>query len=72
MARGQIRRYDPAALAALLMGMVQWVAEIGLLRGDGDIGKYEATVLQLLEQALRTDGESAPRGPGETVAHSAA
>ena len=54
MARKQIRRYDPAALAALLIGMVQWVAEIGILRGDGDIGKYEATVLQLLEQALRT------------------
>lgn len=53
MARGQIRRYDPAALAALLIGMVQWVAEIGLLRGDGDIARYEATVLQLLEQGLR-------------------
>jgi AcrR family transcriptional regulator len=61
MAQGQIRRYDPAALAALLIGMVQWVAEIGVLRGDGDIAKYEATVLQLLEQALRTSGTAAER-----------
>jgi len=28
------------------------VAEIGLLRGDGDVAKYEATVLQVMNQAL--------------------
>lgn len=52
MAQGQIRRYDPATLAAMLIGTVEWVAEIGLLRGDGDVAKYEATVLQVLNQAL--------------------
>ncbi len=52
MARGQIRRYDPPTLAALLIGTVEWVAEIGLLRGDGDFAKYEATVLQVMNQAL--------------------
>ena len=52
MAQGQIRRYDPATLAALLIGTVEWVAEIGLLRGDGDVAKYEATVLQVMNQAL--------------------
>ena len=66
MVRRQIRRYDPAALAALLIGMVQWVAEIGLLRGDGDIAKYEATVLQLLEQALRIGDEAGATNSGET------
>lgn len=52
MARGQIRRYDPLTLAAMLIGTVEWVAEIGLLRGDGDVAKYEATVLQVMNQAL--------------------
>ncbi len=52
MALGQIRRYDPLTLAALLIGTVEWVAEIGLLRGDGDVAKYEATVLQVMNQAL--------------------
>lgn len=52
MAQGQIRPYDPATLAAMLIGTVEWVAEIGLLRGDGDVAKYEATVLQVLNQAL--------------------
>jgi AcrR family transcriptional regulator len=55
MARGEIRRYDPPALAALLIGTVEWVAEIGLLRGDGDIAKYEATVLQVMNRALLPD-----------------
>jgi len=52
MVQGQIRRYDPTTLAALLIGTVEWVAEIGLLRGDGDVAKYEATVLQVMNQAL--------------------
>ncbi len=52
MVRGEIRRYDPLTLAALLIGTVEWVAEIGLLRGDGDVAKYEATVLQVMNQAL--------------------
>ncbi len=52
MAQGQIQRYDPMTLAALLIGTVEWVAEIGLLRGDGDVAKYEATVLQVMNQAL--------------------
>ncbi len=55
MARGEIRRYDPPAMAALLIGTVEWVAEIGLLRGDGDIAKYEATVLQVMDRALLPD-----------------
>jgi AcrR family transcriptional regulator len=52
MLRGQIREYDPATLAAMLIGTVEWVAEIGLLRGDGDVAKYEATVLQVMNRAL--------------------
>jgi hypothetical protein len=36
----------------MLIGTVEWVAEIGLLRGDGDVAKYEATVLQVMNQAL--------------------
>jgi TetR/AcrR family fatty acid metabolism transcriptional regulator len=56
MARGQIRRYDPLTLAAMLIGTVEWVAEIGLLRGDGDVAKYEATVLQVMNQALLPPG----------------
>jgi AcrR family transcriptional regulator len=57
MAKGQLRRYDPPALAALLIGTVEWVTEIGLLRGDGDVAKYEATVLQVMNQALHPDGD---------------
>ena len=55
MARGQVRRYDPAVLAAMLIGTVEWVAEISLLRGDRDFAKYEATVLQVMNQALLPD-----------------
>jgi AcrR family transcriptional regulator len=57
MAKGQLRRYDPPALAALLIGTVEWVTEMGLLRDDGDVAKYEATVLQVMNQALQPDGE---------------
>jgi TetR/AcrR family fatty acid metabolism transcriptional regulator len=57
MAKGQLRRYDPPTMAAMLIGTVEWVTEIGLLRGDGDVAKYEATVLQVMNQALLPDGE---------------
>lgn len=66
MAKGQVRRYDPLTLAALLIGTVEWVTEMGLLRGDGDITKYETTVLQVMNQALLPDGEL--NGAGEREA----
>lgn len=59
MAKGQLRRYDPPTMAAMLIGTVEWVTEIGLLRGDGDVAKYEATVLQVMNQALLPEGEHA-------------
>jgi AcrR family transcriptional regulator len=59
MERGQLRHYDPAVLAALLIGLIEWVAEACLIRGDGDLAEYEETVLGLLHRALLPDGVAA-------------
>jgi AcrR family transcriptional regulator len=52
MDEGQLRRYEPTMLAELLAGLIEWVAEASLIRGDGDPTRYEETVIRLLQHAL--------------------
>lgn len=52
MVEGLIHRYDPLVLAELLAGMIEWVVEACLIRGDGDLARYQETLVQLLQHAL--------------------
>ena len=50
--QGAIRRYDPAPLADLLAGLVEWIAEISLMGFEVDLTRYERTLVTLLQHAL--------------------
>ncbi|MBP8242542.1 MAG: TetR/AcrR family transcriptional regulator [Thermoflexales bacterium] len=63
MKAGLIRRYDPAILARLISGFVEYTAEACLVWGDGDVAPFEKTLIDLLRNALLP----APRRPGQRL-----
>ncbi|HEX9067411.1 MAG TPA: helix-turn-helix domain-containing protein [Ktedonobacterales bacterium] len=55
MDRGEVRPYDPEALAELITALVEWVDEVCLISGARDLRRYEATLVTLLRHALVPD-----------------
>ncbi len=50
--RKELASYDPSALAELLSGLMQWMAEQILLDGKRGALRYEQTLIRLLQNAL--------------------
>lgn len=50
--QGLLYAYDPLVLAELLAGLIEWMVETCLLRGDGDMARYERTLALMLQHAL--------------------
>ncbi len=63
MAHGELVRYDPLVLAELITGLMQWVAERITTGGQGELARYEKTLIQMLQHALvpKQARASAPR-----------
>jgi TetR/AcrR family transcriptional regulator, mexJK operon transcriptional repressor len=58
MDRGEVRRYDPEALAELITALVEWVDEVCLISGARDLRRYESTLVTLLRHALVPDASA--------------
>lgn len=52
MAEGELARFDPEALADLLSGLMQWMAEQVLIDGERSAARYEQVLVRLLQNAL--------------------
>ncbi len=52
MRQGFLHAYDPLVLAELLAGLIEWIVEACLLRGDSDLARYEHTLVRMLQHAL--------------------
>jgi AcrR family transcriptional regulator len=52
MKRGEIREYDPAVLAELVGGLIEWITKVSFVRASCDARRYEETTVRLLEYAL--------------------
>lgn len=52
MEQGQIRRYEPLVLADLITSLFQRASEVCILHTEGDLLRYEETIIQLLQYAL--------------------
>jgi AcrR family transcriptional regulator len=52
MEQGLIHPYDPQVLAELLIGLVDQAVIAGLIRNDGDVTRYEETLLALIQRAV--------------------
>jgi AcrR family transcriptional regulator len=52
MESGEVYPYDPQVLAELLIGLVDQTVIACLIRNDGDLTRYEATLLEMLQRAV--------------------
>jgi AcrR family transcriptional regulator len=52
MAQGIVAQYEPETLAAMVAGLVEWVAEAALVQGFGSLERYEPTLLAFVRNAL--------------------
>jgi AcrR family transcriptional regulator len=52
MEQGIVARYEPEALAVLVAGLVEWVAEAALVQGFGSLEQYEPTLFAFVRNAL--------------------
>lgn len=59
--KGQMLDYEPQVLAELIGGLLEWVAEQIMISGEGELERYESTLIRLLENAL-LPGHLRPNG----------
>lgn len=59
--QGQFRHYDPSVMAEIIDGLVEWVAEACLIWGDGNLARYEETLIPMLQHALLSTDVPAER-----------
>jgi AcrR family transcriptional regulator len=59
MNQGALHRYDPLVVAELITGLIEWIVEVCLLRGSGNLACYEDTLICMLQHALLHASEEA-------------
>lgn len=69
--RGVLPQYDPLILAELIAAMIERAAESCLLYGQGDLGRYEATLIELLSNMLLNQTLEQAQTAHEWSAHKA-
>lgn len=62
MEEGHLHWYDPQILSELLSGLIEWTVEACLVRGDGDLARYEETLTDLLLRAMFRDPHGVSQG----------